>query len=243
MGYLHWTRGGDHGHTLRISSAEIQTAVRQIMALLPFLELEAQACNQQQLEEWGERGAFAQQLQMLDRIQKDEENDDRARAMCAKWATICRTADYTEVIVLASDNQRWYHYVDDSLMRSRPFEIPLNYWFTLHVLPYTIREWRDTVMGRAPESALAVWYHELEQVPQLCLAIAENYDWSLAVHLQLVVARVLAPYSTVKSGGEGQAAPHQLNRPTGRNRSLVVPRKPLWRRFTLRSKPMRGNMR
>ncbi|CAI5712060.1 unnamed protein product [Peronospora farinosa] len=77
------------------------------MALLPFPELAAQACNQQQLEEWGEREAFAQQLQMLDRIQEDEENDDRARAMSAEWATICRTADYTEAVVLARDNQRW----------------------------------------------------------------------------------------------------------------------------------------
>ncbi|CAI5725059.1 unnamed protein product [Peronospora effusa] len=47
-------------------------AMRQIMALLPVPELEAQACNLQKLEEWGEREAFAQQLQRLASIQEDE---------------------------------------------------------------------------------------------------------------------------------------------------------------------------
>ncbi|CAI5731781.1 unnamed protein product [Peronospora farinosa] len=149
-------------------------AMRQIMALLPFPELAAQACNQHQREDWGEREAFAQQLQMLDRIQEDEENDDRARTMCAEWATICRTADYTEAVVLARDKQRWDKlntYVDDSIMRSRPLEIPLNHWFTLHVLPHTIREWCDTVMGRAPASTIAVWFVNLSKY--------NNYAWLL----------------------------------------------------------------
>ena len=51
------------------------------MASLLYPELAAQACNHQQLEEWGEREAYTQQLSMLDYIHQIEENDNRARAM------------------------------------------------------------------------------------------------------------------------------------------------------------------
>ena len=55
--------------------------MRHIMASLLYPELAAQACNHQQLEEWGEREAYTQQLSMLDHIHQIEENDNRARAM------------------------------------------------------------------------------------------------------------------------------------------------------------------
>ena len=59
---------------------------------------------------------------MLDCIQQDEVNDDRARAMCADWGTVCHTAEYTKATVVASNTQRWRTlntYVDDSLMQSK----------------------------------------------------------------------------------------------------------------------------
>lgn len=79
--------------------------------------------------------------------------------------------------------------VDASLLRQRPLSIPLERWFILHALPFAVANWKDTAMGRAPNSAITFWYTEYQQIRKLCADITDSSDWSKAVPLPLSTAR------------------------------------------------------
>ncbi|KAG7390739.1 hypothetical protein PHYPSEUDO_006858 [Phytophthora pseudosyringae] len=138
-------------------------AFRHVLAYLPFPEPAAQRCSRQQLERWREVEMYLQQVHTIERIWKDEDSEDRARTYCATWLEHCRQANADDAMAIARDRARWEeisYLVDASLLRFRPVNIPLDHWFVLHVLPFTILSWKDTAMSRAPTSAMALWYSE-----------------------------------------------------------------------------------
>ncbi|KAE9118866.1 hypothetical protein PF006_g18487 [Phytophthora fragariae] len=185
-------------------------AFRHVLAYLPYPKLAIQGCTHEQLNNWGEREAYLDQLQTLERIQHDEDSDDEASTMCTTWVEQCNQAATQDAMELARDSRRWEmlgQLVDSSLLRLRPVDIPLEHWFLLHTLPYVVCDWEDTAMGRTPTSSRALWYHEHLQLQSLCKSVVDRRDWSHALRLPLGPSRTeLTPHaSPTASMGESAA--------------------------------------
>ncbi|GMF51713.1 unnamed protein product [Phytophthora fragariaefolia] len=195
---------------------DITTTVHK-RVYLPYPELAAQSCQHEQLIHWGEREAYQHQVLTIERIRHDEDSDDVAQTFCTGWLEHCYAATPQDAIELARDRQMWSELgtmVDVSLLPLRPLNIPLEHWFILHVLPYAIKDWDDTSMGRAPTSSRAIWYQEYQPVQQLCTAIADRRDWSIAVWLPLGLTRTDLPAIAVPTTGRGPTARRKYRRPS-----------------------------
>ncbi|KAJ8546734.1 hypothetical protein ON010_g11501 [Phytophthora cinnamomi] len=177
----------------------LPVACRHVLSYLPFPELPVMLCSAQQLLLWGEREVLRQQLQTLQRIAEDEGSDDCAREYCRSWLQECGRCSSDDALEKASDGGRWHGlstYVDASLLRYRPPEIAVARWYIRLVLPYAVRDWGITPMGRAASGARAIWYSLYPEVAALCQDVEQRNDWSrslvLAVgtgHLSLSASR------------------------------------------------------
>ncbi|GMF46551.1 unnamed protein product [Phytophthora fragariaefolia] len=145
-------------------------------------------CTREQVLRWGELEAYRHQIQTIEWIANYGDNEDATGQFCGEWLERCSAASTPDAAELARDRQRWSdlgQLVDESLIRLRPLDIPLEHWFILHVLPYVIQYWADTATGRAPTGSRATWYHEYQHVQQLCTGVADNRNWSEAMRLPL----------------------------------------------------------
>ncbi|KAE9273706.1 hypothetical protein PF001_g27389 [Phytophthora fragariae] len=185
---------------------EHPAAMHHVLAYLPFPEIAAQCCTPAQLAQWGERELYLVQIQTLERIWTDDDSDDRARDLCSAWLDRCKSAPALEALDIASDRTQWgalSELVDASLLRLRPLEIPLEHWFILHVLPFAVADWTASPMGRAPTSAMALWYNEYNSIQRLCTDIADNRDWSAAARLSLGVTQFESPPTAAAAADHG----------------------------------------
>lgn len=167
-------------------------AFRSLLAYVPFPELIAQQCTSAQLSQWGRTEVYLQQIQMLRRICADDEHDDATRRFCTAWVQACDGEITQTNLALAKDSDRWRRLgrmVDSSLLRNRPVSIDTEQWEILHLIPFAIRGWSQTVMGRANLASRAIWYTEFPQVEKLCSSIAYSHDWSGALDLLIGLAR------------------------------------------------------
>ncbi|KAE8972863.1 hypothetical protein PR001_g26477 [Phytophthora rubi] len=185
---------------------EHPAAMHHVLAYLPFPEIAAQCCTPAQLAQWGERELYLVQIQTLERIWTDDDSDDQARDLCSAWLDRCKSALALEALDIASDRTQWgalSELVDASLLRLRPLEIPLEHWFILHVLPFAVADWTASPMGRAPTSAMALWYNEYNSIQRLCTDIADNRDWSAAARLSLGVTQIESPPTAAAAADHG----------------------------------------
>ncbi|KAE9283687.1 hypothetical protein PF008_g27340 [Phytophthora fragariae] len=185
---------------------EHPAAMHHVLAYLPFPEIASQCCTPAQLAQWGERELYLVQIQTLERIWTDDDSDDRARDLYSAWLDRCKSAPALEALDIASDRTQWgalSELVDASLLRLRPLEIPLEHWFILHVLPFAVADWTASPMGRAPTSAMALWYNEYNSIQRLCTDIADNRDWSAAARLSLGVTQFESPPTAAAAADHG----------------------------------------
>ncbi|OWZ14412.1 hypothetical protein PHMEG_00012116 [Phytophthora megakarya] len=168
-------------------------AFRSVLAFVPFPELVVQQCSPAQMSRWGRNEVYIQQTQMLRRISLDEEHDDATRAYCKSWHQACDGALTQTNLSLAKDSDRWNRLgqmVDSALLRNRPVSIDTEHWEILHTLPYAIRTWPQTVMGRADLASRAIWYLKFPQVENLCNDVAASKNWSGIANLPIGMARM-----------------------------------------------------
>uniref|UniRef100_A0AAV1TZV3 Uncharacterized protein n=1 Tax=Peronospora matthiolae TaxID=2874970 RepID=A0AAV1TZV3_9STRA len=102
---------------------------------------------------WGEREVYPHRLATLRRIADDYDSDVRGRAHCLKRLVECSTAQSVEAYDPAISHDRRVDiecYVDSSPLRPNPTGVPVNRWYLIHILPFAIKDRKDTLMFQDP---------------------------------------------------------------------------------------------
>lgn len=84
---------------------------------------------------------------------------------------------------LASTSERWMRltqWLPRSMCRAQPDQLTAREWRILHILPYTVSGWEDTLLATAPNGARATWYEEFPFLRSLCHGVVDHSDWSNA---------------------------------------------------------------
>ncbi|GMF50396.1 unnamed protein product [Phytophthora fragariaefolia] len=160
-------------------------ALRHYFAFLPYPEHEAKSWTLAELEVWGAEEVWSEQIGALQRLISDPKTPDEMRSYCTEWLVPCMdtTQNRETAQALARSPQRWRRlaqWVPQGYCRAQPDQLTDSEWRILHVLPYTVGEWPQTPMGRAPRGARATWYERFPFVRSMCHGVVQYGDWSAA---------------------------------------------------------------
>ncbi|KAG1692117.1 hypothetical protein DVH05_025739 [Phytophthora capsici] len=178
---------GELGISSLVTARAVNTdLIRSLFGALPYPELAAKQVPLEALLSWGRREVYRDRLGFLMGLAEDESQSGELREYCADWVEgLTLTPDDTQLGLL-DDGEQWgpLHDWRPRLVETvgKPPGCPTAEWELLHILPFTVRQWRATAMGRSDARSRAVWYLNYPPVRRLCQG-ARSGNWEIAPQL------------------------------------------------------------